>query len=107
MKDFTSNNELFEYVEKNIISKLDISEKSEIVVNRYSGAKFKLNPTQVALYDYIIGVEIALRKSNDPQMMIFQMSLSVDDQIKMLENYSLSKDYYRTKWPVEYMGLID
>jgi len=88
--------ELFSYVEKNIITQLEIYEEDEYITNKYSGAKIKLKPVQVALYDFIIGYQIGFSLG----YIIFY-----EDQMRM--NYSLAKDYFRLKWSDEYLILLD
>lgn len=81
------------YVETKLIPQLDIGVDHEIITNPFSGVKCTLNPTQIALYDYIRGAEIC-----------FNLGLVGLD---VLHVQSLAKVYFNLKWPNEYRLLID
>jgi len=84
--------EVVNYVENDLLKKLEILNSPEWITNPYSGKKCLLDPVQVALYDYIIGAEIMLN-------MCYSQELS--------KKYSRAKLYFRNKWANEYMTLLD
>jgi hypothetical protein len=101
MKEFRSYEDLLLYVDLYIIPSLDVLDADEIVINPYSRKEFKLNPVQVALYDYIRGIEIVLSHP------VYRIGLSNTDIYKMLQNADLCRDYFMYKWFNVYLGLID
>ena len=43
---------------KEILAQLNIGTTNEVVANPFSGEKITLNPTEVAVYDYLKGCEM-------------------------------------------------
>lgn len=67
------------------IGKLEVFDKGEAVQNPFSGESVGLEPEAVALYDYIKGCEMMQRYEG------MEKGLSI----------------FRTRWPEEYMTLLD
>lgn len=67
------------------VSELIIGTEPEVVRNRFTGQGVELEPEAVAVYDYAIGCEMF-------------------GQYRELRK---ALDYFRRKWPSEYMILLD
>ena len=68
-----------------ILSELQIGNKSEVVTNNYSGEEIELNPTELAVYDYIKGAEM----------------------LGFLKNANKCKDWFLDNNPNAYFTLLD
>jgi len=68
-----------------ILAELEIFDYPEVVTNPFSGRSCELEPEAVALYDFIKGCEI----------------------FEQWEAMRVALDYFMTKWPGEYMTLLD
>ena len=71
--------------EKELLKELEIFPKSEVVVNPFSGVACTLEPTAVALYDFIKGCE----------------------NLGNYTDFDLARELFIKLWPEEYSTLLD
>ena len=71
--------------QKKLLAQLEIGTENEMVKNPYSGVEVELEPTAVALYDYIKGCEITGN----------------------YKFFDMARYLFADQWPDEYMKLLD
>jgi hypothetical protein len=81
-------------VEKEILPNLPISNESKVVRNRYGAGECSLNPTQIALYNYILQAET-------------QFNGTYYANEELIRKYNSARMYFRFNWLNEYMTLVD
>ncbi|MFL3663690.1 MAG: hypothetical protein ACJ04Q_06800 [Flavobacteriales bacterium] len=79
-----------------LFDNLQIFNYSEIIENPFTNEQVELVPEAVALYDFIIGAEMAANLTPIP-------SFSIELGIKS----SFAKTMFYKLWPKEYMKLLD
>lgn len=77
--------EVLNAAQRKLIQELEVSTRSEIVTNPFSGVRVELCPTAVALYDYIKGCEITGN----------------------YKDFDTARYAFAELWPTEYMQLLD
>ena len=91
-------------------------EKGENIINPLSGQSAYLIPDAVALYDWIMGINMILENSGVAGRKKVFVAATVADQpvffglVDVEESIVLfdeAREYFRNNWPKEYMILLD